>query len=569
LKLAPKAQSKAFDHIKKLGIYEYNKTILHTGSDKKLLRERNTPKCRNSPDNNDMTVCSSCQGYFSRAYMYRHKHECSGSRPGESFAIQAIPVSVIAAKTVEPDSEFAKYLLSAFRKNSIGNLCRSDEMIRIVGKHQWDKNVKNNKKGPMRDMRRLATIVLACQEVVSTNANGSTPLKQNKKSPYKSAKKRKSSSPIKTDSNTFTGADIFERTNFDIVLKALNNMTASGKNGEPKHSLKIGLCYVLKAASQTIRATYLTRGEDAKAESVQIFQVILDIQWSSMMNKSQFALQLKSQEILRKPIELPLESDVALVKEYTLKTIKALLKKKGEWTTYEFNRLRALLVCRLTLFNARRGGEPARLLIRQWREAEAKSWIDLQAAARLKKLDRALIGKYMLTYLPGKNRKLVPILFPSDCIKAIQKLMLLRSSINGISPDNMFLFPSTRRTLTGVIGTTCIAEVCSYAGVDKIERMTATKIRHRASTVYAMQDVPENERDIFYKHMGHSKATNANIYQNPQGINEILLVGKHLQNMDNGGERELVDSSSSDEYDDIIDDVYGANFNETGFSDED
>ena len=33
---------------------------------------------------------------------------------------------------------------------------------------------------------------------------------------------------------------------------------------------------------------------------------------------------------------------------------------------YKFNRLRAICVSRLTLFNARRGGEPARLLLKEW-----------------------------------------------------------------------------------------------------------------------------------------------------------------------------------------------------------
>ena len=40
----------------------------------------------------------------------------------------------------------------------------------------------------------------------------------------------------------------------------------------------------------------------------------------------------------------------------------------------DFVKLRDILVCRLTLFNARRG-EPSRLLLRQWEDAQYNEWL--------------------------------------------------------------------------------------------------------------------------------------------------------------------------------------------------
>jgi len=46
------------------------------------------------------------------------------------------------------------------------------------------------------------------------------------------------------------------------------------------------------------------------------------------------------------------------------------------WDYRSFAELRDLAVSRLTLFNARRGGEPARLTVVQWEDAEQNNWID-------------------------------------------------------------------------------------------------------------------------------------------------------------------------------------------------
>jgi len=57
-------------------------------------------------------------------------------------------------------------------------------------------------------------------------------------------------------------------------------------------------------------------------------------------------------------------------------------------------------------------------------------------------------------------------------------------------------------------------------------------MRHRIGTLYTGLDVSENDRQLFYKHMGHSSNINANIYQTPPAEAEILRVGTQLLKMD-------------------------------------
>jgi hypothetical protein len=50
--------------------------------------------------------------------------------------------------------------------------------------------------------------------------------------------------------------------------------------------------------------------------------------------------------------------------------------------------------------------------------------------------------------------------------------------------------------------------------------------------LYALEDVPDKERDAFYRHMGHGKGINEAVYQCPLAIEEVCKVGKYLSKLD-------------------------------------
>ena len=79
-----------------------------------------------------------------------------------------------------------------------------------------------------------------------------------------------------------------------------------------------------------------------------------------------------------------------------------------------------------------------------------------------------------------------------------------------------------------------IHEIAVSAQLNDIAKFTATKNRHRVSTLYAYMDLPESERDLFYRHMGHSKKINETVYQAPPALMEVVKVGKNLTKIDEG-----------------------------------
>lgn len=57
-------------------------------------------------------------------------------------------------------------------------------------------------------------------------------------------------------------------------------------------------------------------------------------------------------------------------------------------------------------------------------------------------------------------------------------------------------------------------------------------MRHHVSTLYAGIEMSETDRQLFYKHMGHSGAINENVYQATGAEAEIIKVGSNLTAMD-------------------------------------
>ena len=179
-----------------------------------------------------------------------------------------------------------------------------------------------------------------------------------------------------------------------------------------------------------------------------------------------------------------------------------------KWDHHDFVKVRNLIVSRLTMFNARRGCEPARLTLQEWEEAANDSWIDPQLVQTVKDpLEKALFEQFKLAYQAGKgSKKLVPILIPIDTVKPIMKLIEQRIEVE-ISDDNPFLFDNTGTSLDHAVGWQCIKAVIKMmgSGLEKPDLLIADKFRHRLSTLYAVLELSANEREALYRHMGHSE----------------------------------------------------------------
>jgi hypothetical protein len=503
LALPKPEQRQEFDRLRKQGMLTHNKGQM------KLDEPAYQREQKGAADEN-LILCGSCSGFFAKSYFWRHRKRCHASASRNL----AVPLALLKSTAdVNLSDEFKQEILSKFAQDECGKLCTNDETLMLVGQRMFSKiNKKKDKKTEVRksvmtDMRRLASLFLAFKNATRESLH------------VEAADIR----------------DMFVRRNFNALKEAVETYTSTADG--VKHGLKYGLYYLIKNAAKIIKSSMLIADEDDKAAEIDKFVLVLEISHSEMFGDAVYAINNSRQIKLRRPDQLPTEEDVSKVRAHSISRMSSFYNAESGSVFYsgqEFVELRDLTVSRLTMFNARRGGEPARLLMSEWTDAMNNVWIDPTNVVKMNAVDQQLFHEMKVAYQTGKgNNHLVPVLVPSDTLQAMTILSDAAVRVAaGIKVSNQYMFPCAQASDGHVSGWHAVSRVCRDARVVQPERLTATKMRHRASTLYAAMDVPASDRQYFYKHMGHSAAINADVYQTPPAEAEVLKVGRRLQIMD-------------------------------------
>ena len=130
-----------------------------------LIRERN------QGDAQGLKVCGNCNGFFSRKRIYAHRKKCclNGEK---SFELQVSASDSIC----EVAEDFKQCVVSKFRTDAVGNVCKTDLAVLLLGDRQWAK--RKNKKSVMTDMRLLGNLIYKMQKRTGLAFKGKDLLKR-------------------------------------------------------------------------------------------------------------------------------------------------------------------------------------------------------------------------------------------------------------------------------------------------------------------------------------------------------------------------------------------------------
>jgi hypothetical protein len=456
-----------------------------------------------------LAMCSLCKGFFSKKIIYRHKKICVA---GESTSDYPATCSVRLFRSNPAFSNsYRQEILECFQNTKIGKLIRADEWIQRYGYFSY-KNFEGSEKkmekraSLMANLRQLAHLYLEFKKVLATV-----------------------DPPITSESCS----EMFNRDAVELVQDAIINMTTRDDN-TVKDALKKNMRYLIQDVCKVMRANYLLSKEDDKADEMSKFLTIMQTVWPSFFAASEEACLKKRQSHLRRPERLLLEEDLAKLRDYSKEAMEQLASDVYEIMEYnKYSQLRDAVVCRLTLFNARRGGEPSRLTLKEWNDALSEAWIDSGKVQLIEDaIEKKLLCETKIAYIhASKVAKLVPLLIPKDCWKAMSILtdVDVRRGAD-INVKNKFAFPNTKHSLNHATGWICVSKMCKKAGLER--SINATDMRHYVSTVYSLLDASPLDREMFFKHLGHSKNINENVYQCPPALKTIMTVGKFFNSLE-------------------------------------
>jgi hypothetical protein len=476
-------QNKWFEQMRIEGMYKYNTDNIDKLSDEQMMRERKPKK------KDEVRMCENCKCFFSHRTFYAHRKNCIDSIPIKKDAIQPL--------LVHKDPEFVKEILNNFRDGPVGNFIRENKTIQLIGyKHFCSRKVdvsksKEVKREIMMEMRELTRLFLRFKEFMDDDC---------------------------------ILEDMYDRKNLNILVDAINKLCECEDTQGEKHGLKVNLNGIFQKSIKTLKRHYTGVCEDEKHKEIKKFAEAYSDRTPEFLAKARYATDKNSLKKARLPKNLPDKYQLAKLRTFIHGEITNIV---SNFTIKDYSWLRSLVVARLTLYNARRGEEGCRILVDEWNDAMNDVWTPSECVDNIEDpAEKFLVGQYKLVYMAGKGKKCVPVLIPLDLLEAVNILLENRTNFN-ISPDNPFLF-ATKSSKYACSGWHAVSDVCREAKVS----INATSNRHRISTVFASLDMSDNDRRIFFDHMGHEENINKENYQCPPGVRTVKVMGAFLRNLE-------------------------------------
>lgn len=242
LKKSTMQQNIFFDRKRKDGIYEYNVLLISDNRDP-LMRER-------QPNQKDqLRVCASCKSFVSSRFFYKHKCIVSQPDPVKPRLLQK-------AKTRMDDDKQFREILNSFRDGQVGELCRSDPMIKLIGfrhfnlrRHETGKE-NEVKRVVMAEMRELARLYLTFCD-------------------------------ISGESETNSVETMFNRSHLQDLYDAIDQQVSivdDHTERKEKHGQKLFLNAIILRSIKALHGHFAETMQDAKAKELKNFQRCIQIQ---------------------------------------------------------------------------------------------------------------------------------------------------------------------------------------------------------------------------------------------------------------------------------------------------
>lgn len=481
----------AFDDLRKQGILKHNQNELKKPNPV-YIRERHNE----SNSNDQLVICSKCKGWYSKTYKARHQVHC-GRNTGQVM-MPVIPVKSLSL--VEFGDDF-KCLLNDMIIDRVSTVAKTDRLILVIGSrtfnsHKCKKEKISGVKRRVRAlMRLLSRMYIKFQESIDIS---------------------------------HVSSDMFKVENMKHLRSAIDELTQ--ENGdEEKSGLKVQIQNAIKDSIKILHAHYIVEGDKSEAAALDDFCKVFTIVQHELFNSALYNIRQKRNKATRKPGNLPEENVIEELNSY-LKGVTATDYIVYKLPSTIFIEVRDAACARLTIYNGRRGGEPARLYIYQWKEAVDGIWI--RPAARDLYKEELESGN-RITFQEGKGNKLVPIFIPPDLVAAISFLCSdeARNALD-VPDSNKYVFPSIKGSENHISGWHSLMNCCKRANLEG--KVNGTMNRHRVSTIIGSFGLPETEQQLVFDHFGHSGDVNKNIYQIPQAERQLATTGKYLIKIDKG-----------------------------------
>ena len=339
-----------FMRLRNLGNYRHNISVLESGCGTLRVSKRSGKKVRTAAD---YLPCVHCLAFLGRDQLWRHVQHCpfnsSKVVTEETDAISRISCcaaaqvfldgSLLNTNSANLDPDFKAAVLDNMHKDNVRAIAAGDALIANFGRVLFKRLGPQRALDVQQRMRQLARLLQAVNA-----GDGVTRL--------------------------FTLDDVIDGSHFDAVVDAVNSVAvltihSSGRRMYGKPSLAAKLGHSLKKCAQLKLGMAIRKGDTACEQDANAFLFLHGSEWQDKVS-SVCSASFKLAKV-NKTQELPSRDDLDKVRNFQTSRIQTLSTELNESPQYGiWRQLAEVTLSRLTLFNKRRGGEAAQLLITQY-----------------------------------------------------------------------------------------------------------------------------------------------------------------------------------------------------------
>ena len=326
------------------------------------------PVCvRKTKSEKEMLPCTVCKGWFVARHLSRHK--CFAKKNG---SVKSARVFVITNTMDDDFKEVHEKLIVGIKDPELKVIIRNDPLLLALGAVELDNKDRRRYHDTRYTLRVVAKLLIAFRKRTSENHRA---------------------------------IDLIQPENYDQMLKTVKSV--AGYKGRtdienPHIIMKFG--YSLRTLAILGEMLYTKKCDWKKVKRMKAMQSLYEKDFTNYINHAKCLYELRGGNL---PEELPLEEDLRILRNYCIEQITHLVRIGDEKISQrQLSELARLCFTRLCTFNARRGGEPGKLTLKDWGETLKDTWKSSEDIKGLTDpVEVKLAERLKLCYLPGKKKK--------------------------------------------------------------------------------------------------------------------------------------------------------------------
>ena len=353
----------------------------------------------------------------------------------------------------------------------------------------------------------------------------------------------------KIEDSTLSFNDLLCSDKFDICIEGAHsvcglNITNDGRREFKIPSLALRLGHLLGKMVAAKQGFCLRNNNTEGLKEAERFGLLLQGEWTdTIATTAHNTLRRRKDQDIQ---ILPVTEDLRLLRQYHIKEIRQTIDALQESHSYlSWRRLAQLIMTRLIIFNKRRGGEVAKLLLKTYTERpDWKNHTNEDILESMQSLERELFKRFDLVQIPGKKGRKVPVLITDDIKEGLDVLNAKRELV-GIPSANPFLFAS--RSTNGYLNNWQAMNLITHeAKLMNPDLVTSTRLRKYNATVSQLFDLNRGELEWLSNHMGHDLNIHKDFYRIHDSTIEIAKVSRLLMAIDSGSASQFVGKQLTD-----------------------